>query len=100
MGDELHICATCVDYTPVTTGSGHCDLTDSAVFAGGGCSEWRTRLAKREVPTLILGTSLIAGIVLLLGALLFGCASDPNRYPILKPLYPVTNQEIQTEHPA
>jgi hypothetical protein len=57
MGDELHICATCVDYTPVTTGSGHCDLTDSAVFAGGGCSEWRTR--RRSV----LQTAVIAILI-------------------------------------
>jgi hypothetical protein len=61
MSDELHICSTCADYTPVTTGSGHCDLTDSAVFAGGGCSEWRTR-SRNVLQTAVVAILIGMGV--------------------------------------
>lgn len=51
-------------------------------------------LTKREVSALVVGACLIVGFFLLVGSVLLGCASNPSQYPIIKPLDPVTNQEI------
>jgi len=48
----------------------------------------------RKLSERIIGALLIAGFWMLIGCLVWGCASNPSQYPIIKPLDPVTNQEI------